>query len=608
MILVFGGTTEGRTAAGVLEEAGKEFFYSTVSGQQDLNLTNGKHINGRLDRDGIIRLCAEKGIRLLIDAGHPFAEKLHEEVRKASEASGVPAINYERIYEKPLDVSGITSCENYEDAERKIIRSGTDLLLAFTGVNSISQLKGLETKGIRCIYRIADREESRKKAKGQHVNEDNILFLSDETYETQMERAMEKASLYSPRHIAVIMKESGKSGGFMDKIEAARKRNLDIYVLKRKEISGKFYKVDGPNGLRLMVERLLPEFFPLHIGISSGTCATAAALGALKQIMGENPERVPVVLPNGETIMVDVEMHGSYASAIKYSGDDPDVTDGIEIRAEVRYASDDGDEPIRIIGGKGVGRITLPGFDYPIGEAAINKVPREMIVHNLRLHTKERLEVEISVPDGERIASKTFNPRLGIEGGISIIGVSGIVRPFSEESFISSINKCLKVARASGDLVVINSGAKSERYVKGLFPSLPTQCFVEYGNYVGKTISMASEMGFRETVLVIMIGKAVKLAAGNLDTHSKIATMDRQLVRLMAERCLKDFPISLKSGILEKVDNIKLTRELWEIIPKEALPSLAQDIINRCHKACEDVANGMRLEIILLDNYGNIYK
>ena len=134
----------------------------------------------------------------------------------------------------------------------------------------------------------------------------------------------------------------------------------------------------------------------------------------------------------------------------------------------------------------------------------------------------ETITVTLSVPGGEETASRTFNPRLGIEGGISIIGVSGIIKPFSEDAFVDSIRKCMQVTKASGsDRVVINSGAKSERFVRTLYPDLPRQAFVEYGNYIGETLKIADELAIPHVTLGVMLGKAVKLAEGQLDTHSR---------------------------------------------------------------------------------------
>ena len=217
----------------------------------------------------------------------------------------------------------------------------------------------------------------------------------------------------------------------------------------------------------------MPEFYPLHSGLTTGTCATAAAVAAtLRLLKYETPEEVPVLLPDGETIYVPVSYGEGYASVFKDAGDDPDVTNGLEIQASVKQS-----DTFEILGGEGVGTFTLPGFDYPPGSPAINKAPREMIRKNLTAITNAPLSITISVPEGEDIAKKTFNPRLGIEGGISIIGVSGIVKPFSEEAFIESIRKCMNVAKASGaERVIINSGGKSERFVKALYPNLPRSC------------------------------------------------------------------------------------------------------------------------------------
>ncbi len=351
--------------------------------------------------------------------------------------------------------------------------------------------------------------------------------------------------------------------------------------------------VDGPNGLRREVERLLPTFYPLHSGLTTGTCATAAAIAAtllLNEDRKELPQEVSVVLPNGETIHVPVQYGDGYASCFKDAGDDPDVTNGIEVRASVEPS-----DHFQIVGGDGVGRFTLPGFDFPPGEPAINKGPREMMRNNI----KENVRVTISVPHGEEIAQRTFNPRLGIEGGISIIGVSGIVKPFSEEAFIESIRKCMVVAKASGaDRVVINSGAKSERFVRALYPTLPRQAFVEYGNYIGETLKMADELGFAHVTLGVMLGKAVKLAAGHLDTHSRRATMDKQFIRQML----------LEAGCDVDISDITLARELWERMSPLSIEAFANVVIRHCEQHCCPLLPKGSLTILLIDDEGRIYQ
>ena len=379
---------------------------------------------------------------------------------------------------------------------------------------------------------------------------------------------------------------------------------MQVIILKRPTIPVIFHTVNGPHGLRRMVEKLLPGFYPLHSGLTTGTCATAAAVAAvLQRYSGETPAEVPVILPNGETIHVAVRYGNGDGDAycIKEAGDDPDVTDGVEIRAEVRSErSEVSGEQIVIEGGKGVGRFTLPGFDYPPGEAAINKGPRQMIRQNLSPLTSHLspLRVTISVPGGEEIARRTFNPRLGIEGGISIIGVSGIVKPFSEDAFIQSIRKCMEVAKASGtERVVINSGAKSERFVKAYYPTLPLQAFVEYGNYIGETLKIANELGFRKITLGVMLGKAVKLAAGNLDTHSKKTVMDKTFIASMLEEA--DCPIDLT--------NLTLARELWERIPKEKTEDFCRVVIHHCLQFCEPIVPQAALTLLLIDDDGIIH-
>ena len=621
MILVFGGTTEGRRAAEVLEEAGSPFFYSTKMGEQDLSLQHGTRIDGAMDAEAMKTFISQHDIRLIVDAAHPFASQLHQTIAQVSESLNIPTIRYDRIY--PERDPEITWIDDYSQIPRDI-RS----LLATTGVQSISKLKPLEAEGIRIYYRILERESSMALALKQGASPEQLCFFED------------------PKDIpveaeAILLKESGLSGGFPEKVEAAKARGMRIIALKRPQsqcsklnaqcsklnaqcskLDAQCSMVNGPYGLRRMVEKLLPEFYPLHSGLTTGTCATAAAVAAtIRLTKGETPEEVPVILPNGETIQVPVTYGDDYASCFKEAGDDPDITNGIEVRAKV-IASDNRGQTrthlsceekevrnspslsVAIYGGEGVGTITLPGFDYPPGSPAINKAPREMIKRNLETILSpltshlSPLRITISVPNGAEIAKRTFNPRLGIEGGISIIGVSGIVKPFSEEAFIDSIRKCMTIAQASGtDRVVINSGGKSERFVKALYPDLPRQAFVEYGNYIGETLKMAHELRFRNVTLGVMLGKAVKLAAGHLDTHSRKTTMDLDFIQQMLQ----------ESGITIDISGITLARELWERIPPTQLEAFAHTVIRHCADYCSPLLPDGSLTILLIDDNGHIY-
>ena len=569
---MFGGTTEGRKSIEALEEAGSLFYYSTKTGEQDVSLHHGILLSGAMDEEGMTSFCHSHNIGLLIDAAHPFAEVLHRTVAKVAEQLDIPAIRFERIF--PERETDIIWCDDFDDALRKV---DCRVLLSTTGVQSISRLKPLEERGISVCYRILNRESSIRLAHEQGATDEQLCFYP-----------------HTPKADAMLMKESGETGGFVEKVEEARRLGMKMYAIKRPETPKVFHQVNGEHGLRRMVERLLPEFYPLHSGLTTGTCATAAAVAATRQLMtGETPDNVPVRLPNGETIHVAVGYGDGYAFCIKEAGDDPDVTDGLEIRAQAERS-----KRFEIIGGEGVGRFTLPGFDYPAGEAAINKAPRQMMRDNI----KEEVRITISVPQGAEIARRTFNPRLGIEGGISIIGVSGIVKPFSEEAFIESIHKCLEVAKASGaERVVLHSGMKSENFLQQHYPHLPQQAFVEYGNAIGETLRMANELQLPHVTLGIMLGKAVKLAEGHLDTHSKKQTMNKAFITEMMHEAGCD------TEVIAKATGITLARELWSIIPAEHVREFAKTVISHCEQHCHPLLPQGELTILLIDDNGHIY-
>ena len=584
MILVFGGTTEGRKAVEVLEEGGSPYFYSTKTGEQDITLHHGQRIDGALNAEAMLTFCREHDIRLIVDAAHPFASQLHQTIAQVSQSLNIPTIRYERIY--PKRDPEITWIDDYSQIPHDI-----HSLLATTGVQSIAKLKHLEAAEVKVFYRILNRESSIVLAQKQGARMEQLCYYED------------------PQNIpieaeAILLKESGLSGGFQEKVEAAKARGMRILALKRPQTPAIFTIVNGPYGLRRMVEKLLPEFYPLHSGLTTGTCATAAAVAAtINLLKNETPEEIPVLLPNGETIHVSVGYGDGYAYCIKDAGDDPDVTDGLEIRVSVKPIPVD--TPTRslsgsfeILGGEGVGVFTLPGFDYPPGSPAINKAPREMIRQNLAAVTSDSLSITISVPEGETIAKRTFNPRLGIEGGISIIGVSGIVKPFSEEAFIDSIRKCMTIAKASGSSrVVINSGGKSERFVKALYPNLPQQAFVEYGNYIGETLKIAHELGIKEVTLGVMLGKAVKLAAGHLDTHSRKATMNKAFISEMLH----------EAGCQADLEKITLARELWQAIPSDKTEDFCHVVLQHCMNHCRPLVPQARLTLLLIDDDGIIH-
>ena len=610
MILVFGGTTEGRKTVEALEEAGSLYYYSTLSDGQQVELLHGMRLEGAMDVAQMVELCSSHDIRLLVDAAHPFAENLHRNLLCAAAQLQVPIIRYDRIY--PPRNEELLWCKDYTEAMARLQNEGIGRLLALTGVNNMGTLRPYwQQEGHECWFRIMNRPQSLAIARKCNFPEDHLVYYHEGDDDT--------AALISQlRPQAILTKESGQSGGYTEKVKAALRAGVKVVVIERpaypppmaaaQEVH--IERVDGPYGLRRAVERLLPGFFPLRSGLTTGTCATAAAVAATLQLRlrlsdtsgtvsqetatqpAELPSQVPVALPNGETITVDVGYGRDYAYCTKEAGDDPDVTNGIEIRASVEPA-----QAMEVRGGEGVGRFTLPGFDYPPGEPAINRVPRQMISQNLAQFDMP-LRVTIAVPRGEEIARRTFNPRLGIEGGISIIGISGIVKPFSEEAFIESIHKCIEVALASGtDRLVINSGAKSERFVKERYPALPQQAFVQYGNYIGDTLAMAYQLGFRRVTLGVMLGKAVKLAEGQLDTHSRRGTMNKAFIEQMLSQ----------AGCPLDISAITLARELWSLLTASQRQAFAQVVKDHCASHCQPLMPQGELTLLLIDDEGEIY-
>ena len=294
----------------------------------------------------------------------------------------------------------------------------------------------------------------------------------------------------------------------------------------------------------------------LRLGYTTGSCAAAAAKAAAQMLLsGEDAEHVRLMTPKGIELYLDVEQITRTAeytecAVRKYSGDDPDVTDGLVVFARVEMAGcaaqdkradvciteerdfpEDGafiEDGVFIGGGAGVGRVTKPGLEQKIGQAAINKVPRRMIreaVNEMRekYGCCETLRVTISIPDGEEAAKKTFNPRLGIEGGLSILGTSGIVEPMSEKALTDTIYLEMKMLRDSGCrycyVVPGNYGTDFLKETLQAEPKLAVKC----SNYVGETIDDAKLLGMKGILLIGHVGKFIKLAAGVMNTHSRVA-------------------------------------------------------------------------------------
>ncbi|NTW03319.1 MAG: cobalt-precorrin-5B (C(1))-methyltransferase [Oscillochloris sp.] len=353
----------------------------------------------------------------------------------------------------------------------------------------------------------------------------------------------------------------------------------------------------------------------MRTGFTTGTNAAAAAkAAALALFSGAWPEVVTVRLPGGEiTTMTPIDRQLDAAMAhcgmIKDGGDDPDVTHGALICATVRHAARPG---ITLDGGTGVGRVTLPGLGLPVGEAAINPVPRQQIAANVVDALVEALpegesylehhglEVVISVPEGERIAQRTLNPRLGILGGISILGTSGKVYPYSTAAWRSSVVQAVQMATYhSLRKVVLSTGARSEQYAMQMFPELPEVAFVEISVFTGAALRTCLAQGVSEAVLVAMISRIIKTAQGRMVTHVSGNPVD---FAFLAQVC-RDVGASQELTEATAAANtgrhfLEMCQARGELAPLERLTEMS---LAQCQRLVRRFGGSMQLEVILVD-------
>jgi cobalt-precorrin-5B (C1)-methyltransferase len=354
----------------------------------------------------------------------------------------------------------------------------------------------------------------------------------------------------------------------------------------------------------------------LRQGFTTGTAAAAAAKAGVLCLLEERPpQRVQVELLTGAPIVIAVhhcrriETDVAECTVIKDAGDDPDVTHGAEIGALVRLqaaARPDGRPPVVISGGRGVGRITKPGLELPPGEAAINPGPRRMITQAvgeaLAAHGRTgTVAVEIFVPRGQDIARKTLNARLGIIGGISILGTTGIVRPMSHEAFAATIDAGLSVARACGlDRVVLSTGRRSERFAQRLWPHWPEESFVQIGDFFEKSLELAAHKGFAQVVLAVFFGKALKMAQGAPHTH---AAHSRLSLDALAEWALDQ---TGAPGLAEKIRGCNTAREAFGLVYRNHPLVLAEVGKRILSSAVRFAGRGPKIRRVIFDYEGQV--
>lgn len=369
----------------------------------------------------------------------------------------------------------------------------------------------------------------------------------------------------------------------------------------------------------------------MRYGFTTGSCAAAAAAAACYMLLtGRKKEEMTILTPKGISYtakLVDISINESSAACaiVKDGGDDPDITTGAHIVAEVAFLQKeslqkeslqkesrqkdktDAVQQIIIRGGKGVGRVTKPGLDQPVGEAAINHVPREMIEKEVRricalCDYNGKLQVTISVPEGEEIAQKTFNPRLGITGGISILGTSGIVEPMSSQALLDTIQVELRQKKAMGQqMIAVTPGNYGLDFMKEAF-AYDLDKSVKCSNFIGNTIDMAAETGFCGMLLTGHIGKLVKVSGGIMNTHSKEGDCRMEL---LAAAALKSGGSKMQAlEILEAVtteEGIRILQEggnlqkTMQILMEKIMFYLQKRAAGRLQIECMMYANGYGL-------------
>lgn len=350
---------------------------------------------------------------------------------------------------------------------------------------------------------------------------------------------------------------------------------------------------------------------PLRHGYTTGACATAAAKAALTALIRqETQSKVTISLPVRQEVTFTIErseyrFNTAIAGVIKDAGDDPDATHGALILAEVSWKGDMG---IELDGGIGVGRVTKPGLPVEVGEAAINPVPRMMIRDTVQgvldeyELTHQGVKVVISVPDGEEIAKKTLNGRLGIIGGISILGTRGIVVPFSTSAYKASIVQAINVAVQNGcEHLVLSTGGRSEKYAMELYPELPEEAFIEMGDFVGFSLQQCKRKNAKKVTLVGMMGKFSKVAQGVMMVHSKSAPIDFGFLAQVARES------RVPDELIMEIEGANTASQVGDLMREKGYDSFFEILSEYCCRSgLQEVKGGLELETVLTTMKGEL--
>lgn len=345
-------------------------------------------------------------------------------------------------------------------------------------------------------------------------------------------------------------------------------------------------------------------------GYTTGACAAAGAQAACRVLIrDERPEAVPVRSPLGFDLVIPVNrlaFAGGVASAgvIKDGGDDPDVTHGAEVVVTVRRVATPG---ILILGGEGVGTVTQPGLELPPGSPAINPVPRRMIVEGVALVLgSERpdpgVEVTVAIPGGEELARRTLNARIGIVGGLSVLGTTGVVRPLSTASWRASVLQAIDVAAANRvPRLVLTTGGRSERFAEAIYPELPRMAFVQMGIFTGDGLRRAVDRGVPRVAVCGMIGKLAKLAAGRMQTHEAGGKVDFDFLAGVARHS------GAPPELAEAIASANTARHVEDLVDAAGFPTYYEGLARLVARSCaRSVGGALEVEAVLFDFAGHV--
>ena len=348
----------------------------------------------------------------------------------------------------------------------------------------------------------------------------------------------------------------------------------------------------------------------LRTGFTTGSCATAASKACILAIQNQKIiENVDIILPKRSRLEIEIDScefttNSAKCSVIKDGGDDPDVTHGAAIFVNIELTDVIGE--IEIDGGEGVGRVTKPGLGLEIGSAAINPTPKKMILENVKEVGEELLEkngirVVVSVPKGKELGPKTDNPRIGIMGGISILGTSGIVIPYSTASFAAAIRQQISVVNTmNDDNVVLTTGGRSEDFARKII-DLPDHSFIQMGDFSGYTIKQCAKQELKKAYVAGFIGKLAKMAAGVKQTHVKGGKVDMKFLSELAKRC------NAGEKTISRILGANTARNVQEIIVEDKIDGFFDEVTKEaCLQMRQHSEGKIPVEVILFDFDGTV--